>query len=118
MNPRAVNRLHDALDAARLAQRFLGSMPLGTYSSDSLVQSAVERQLGIVGEALNAALRDASELVDAIPGVRRWVGMRNILIHAYPDVNPGLVWATIVEDVPVLIDVLERILSERTDGAP
>lgn len=92
-------------------------MPLRDFSADGLVQSAVERQLLTVGEALNAALRDAPELADAIPRIRRWVGMRNILIHAYPDINPELVWATVVEDIPALIDAVERILSERTDGA-
>jgi uncharacterized protein with HEPN domain len=117
MNPRAANRLRDALDAARLARRFLDSMSLEAYSSDLLVQSAVERRLEIVGEALNAALRDAPELADAIPRIRRWVGMRNILIHAYPDINPELVWATVVQDVPALIAVLERILNER-EGEP
>lgn len=58
MNSRAVNRLHDAVDSARLARHFLGNMPLSEYISVLLVQSAVERRLGIVGEALNAARRD------------------------------------------------------------
>lgn len=117
MNRRAANRLHDAVEAARLAHRFLDAMPLERYVSDLIVQSAIERKLEVVGEALNAALRDEPGLVEAIPGIRRWVGMRNVLIHAYPDINPELVWATVVQDVPALIDGLERILSERADGA-
>lgn len=116
MNRRAANQLHDAVEAARLAHRFLDAMPLDRYVSDPLVQSAVERKLEVVGEALNAALRDEPGLVDAVPGIRRWVGLRNILIHAYPDINIELVWATVSQDVPALIATLERVLNERADG--
>ena len=38
------------------------------------------------------------------------VGMRNRLVHAYFDVDIGLVWRTVQEDLPPLIAQLERIV--------
>ena len=36
--------------------------------------------------------------------------MRNRLVHAYFDVDIGLVWRTVQEDLPPLIAQLERIV--------
>ena len=44
--------LWDALHAGRLVQRFVGGTTFDAYDTDDLMRSAVERQLGIVGEAL------------------------------------------------------------------
>ena len=38
------------------------------------------------------------------------VGMRNRLVHAYFNVDIGLVWQTVQEDLPPLIAQLERIV--------
>jgi uncharacterized protein with HEPN domain len=35
------------------------------------------------------------------------------LIHAYFDVNPNVVWATVQSDLPPLIAALEGVLGER-----
>jgi len=35
--------------------------------------------------------------------------MRNRLIHAYFDINLDLVWDTVVDDVPPLVAVLEKV---------
>lgn len=40
----------------------------------------------------------------------RHIGMRNRLIHAYFDVNLEILWKTVTEDLPGLIDELEKIL--------
>jgi len=39
-------------------------------------------------------------------------GMRNRLIHAYFDVNARLVWDTVTDDLPPLIEQLTAILAE------
>jgi uncharacterized protein with HEPN domain len=43
-------------------------------------------------------------------------GMRNWLIHAYWDVNPGLVWSTVTEDLRDLQRILEALLTEAQGG--
>lgn len=66
MNPRAVNRLLDALDSARTVQHFVEDYALSTYTDSRLVRSAVERELGIIGATLGYAPRDESGVV-ALP---------------------------------------------------
>ena len=39
------------------------------------------------------------------------VGMRDRLIHGYFDINLDVVWETVTEDLPPLIDQLEGILT-------
>ena len=45
----------DAFEACERVQGFLKSIPIGTFLTSDLLRSAVERQLEIIGEALNAA---------------------------------------------------------------
>jgi len=40
------------------------------------------------------------------------IGMRDRLIHGYFDVNLDVVWETVTNDLPPLIEKLEKILSK------
>ncbi len=39
------------------------------------------------------------------------IGMRNIMIHNYDDVDINIVWETVQNDIPVLISVLKDLFS-------
>lgn len=54
MNPRMIKRLEDAIEAYERVQGFLKNIPIDTFLGSELLRSAVERQLEIIGEALNA----------------------------------------------------------------
>jgi hypothetical protein len=56
MPPKATRRLGHALQAISSIQRYTAIAPLQESLSDDLTRSAVERQLGIVQEALRVAL--------------------------------------------------------------
>ena len=102
--------LWDALHAGRLVQRFVDGTTFDEYDTDDLLRSAVERQLGIVGEALNKLTKvdpiTAAEL-DELP---RIVGFRNVLVHGYATVDNHLVWRIIEDHLPALLDRLEELL--------
>ena len=38
------------------------------------------------------------------------IGMRNVLIHQYGEVDPSVVWETVQRDLPPLIVLLRRVL--------
>ena len=38
------------------------------------------------------------------------IGMRNILIHEYDDVDLSVVWDTVQNDLPTLIKVIEPLV--------
>jgi uncharacterized protein with HEPN domain len=100
-------------EAIDLIQQYLGgpTAPLDRdrFYTDSLTQDAVIRRLETLGEATNhlsAELRSRHPEVDW-PKV---TGFRNILAHAYMDLELDLIWKTIVEDLAALKAVAESEL--------
>jgi uncharacterized protein with HEPN domain len=77
------------LDAVANVEAFVGDATADGYARDALLRSAVERQLEIIGEALNQLSRVAPEIADRIPELRRIVAFRNLLIHGYAAVDHG-----------------------------
>jgi hypothetical protein len=69
MHPEATRRLGHALQAVGSIQRYTANAPLQESLSDDLTRSAVERQLGIVQEALRVALLEEPCLRQIWPDV-------------------------------------------------
>lgn len=104
--------LWDARDAARRVTEFLGGMDEIGYLADPLRRSAVERQLEIVGEALNNLRRVDPETAEAVPDLNRIVGLRNVLAHGYAVLDDAIVWAAAHDRVPDLIHALDGLLGD------
>jgi uncharacterized protein with HEPN domain len=113
---RAAKYLWDARHAAELVAQFASGKDLDGYLADAMLRSAVERQLGIVGEALAALRRAEPALAAAIPELRRVVAFRNILVHGYAGVDDRLVWEVVERDLPGLREDLARLLGEAGEG--
>jgi len=103
--------LLDILEAARLIQTFISDMSSLEFESDLLRQSAVIRQLEIVGEATKRLSEKFRKAHPDIPW-RNLAGMRDILIHAYNHVDTEEVWNAAIESVPKLIAEIESIISD------
>ena len=69
MNPEASRRLGHALQAISSIQRYTANAPLQESLGDNLTRSAVQRQLGIVQEALRVALVEQPSLRQIWPDV-------------------------------------------------
>jgi hypothetical protein len=69
MHPEATRRLGHALQAVGSIQRYTANAPLQESLSDDLTRSAVQRQLGIVQEALRVALLEEPFLRQIWPDV-------------------------------------------------
>ena len=63
------------------------------FRNDLKTQSAVERQLGIIGEAVNKFDKLYPE--STLENAKKIVGFRNRLIHAYDAVDCSMIWAII-----------------------
>jgi uncharacterized protein with HEPN domain len=111
MNPRIIKRLEDAIEACERVQGFLKNIPIDTFLGSELLRSAVERQLEIIGEALNAASKADKSLVYVIPDLPRIVGLRNRLIHGYDAVDAEIIWDVVKHNVPILVRQLKRGLA-------
>ena len=57
-----------------------------------MLQSAVERQLEVLGEALTVLRRIDPVVASTIPDLNRAVVLRNVLIHGYATVDHRIVW--------------------------
>ena len=110
--------LADAAAAAEAVVTFCADRTLSSYRADLMLRSAVERQLEILGESLGQLAKANPELGARIPELRRIVGFRNFLAHAYGAVEDDVVWAIVQSDVPALRSVLEVLLLELDAGDP
>ena len=113
-DPRAF--LWDVRQAADSIAEFIRGRTEAQYSTDALLHSAVERQLEIIGEALNQLHKSEPKTAARIPHLRQIVGLRNILIHGYAVVKHDLIWRSVREDLPQLratVDALLKELGER-----
>lgn len=101
--------LKDILIAARLVQRFVAGITLEDFESDIMRESAVARQLEIIGEATKNVSAEFRVAHPEIPW-RKMAGMRDLLIHAYRKVDPAAVWQAATGAVPALISALEPLV--------
>lgn len=80
------------------------------YESNKLLRRGVERELEIIGEAVNRILKIDPE-VD-ISNSRWIVTLRNWVIHADNNVDNVIIWGIIDKDLPLLkkqvSDLLEK----------
>jgi uncharacterized protein with HEPN domain len=77
--------------------------------ADWIANAALIRQLEVIGEAASRVSQGTPAQLPAVPW-RAIVAMRNRLIHAYDVIDPDAVWRAASEDVPALLDELERVL--------
>jgi len=101
--------LSDILRSIELIEQFTATVNnYNDYSSDLKTQSAVERQLGIIGEAVNKFDKLFPEIT--LENARRIVGFRNRLIHSYDAVDSSMIWAIIKRHLdPLKAEVTEII---------
>lgn len=70
------------------------------YENNSMLQDAVERNIEIMGEAMNRLLNSGAEL--NISNARRIVDARNKIIHGYDEIENVQIWGIIINSLPVL----------------
>lgn len=108
MTEKSTKYLYDILEAIKLIADFIGeSKDFNIYNNDKKTQSAVERQLVIIGEALNKFRQ--SELEINIQNDKQIIGFRNRLVHAYDSIDNAIVWAIInvhLEKLKLEIEIL------------
>ncbi|NEQ46804.1 MAG: DUF86 domain-containing protein [Leptolyngbya sp. SIOISBB] len=113
-NNRDISSLWDMVNAIHRIQEFTANMTYSAYLDSALVQSAVERQLEILGEAgrrLSDEFRQAHPKIDW----RRIIGLRNILIHRYDEIRQQTIWQTVISELEPLLTQLEHLLPSYPD---
>jgi uncharacterized protein with HEPN domain len=101
--------LVDIVEAAKLAVHYIAGKTHEEFLHDTLCQDAIIRRLEIIGEA---ARRLSPAVRTTLPELtwNAMIGMRNLLIHEYDDVDLSIVWDTVKSDLPALINALEPLV--------
>lgn len=78
------------------------------FMADRKTQSAVIRQLEVIGEAVKNLSPELTQSETGVPW-RQIAGARDRLIHAYFSVDLDAVWSMVERDLPTLRVNFERI---------
>lgn len=108
MTEKSKKYLSDILMAIDLIEKFTVDITnFKIYQNDLKTQSAVERQLGIIGEALNKLKKIEPDL--EIENAKQIIGFRSRLIHAYDSIDDSIVWAILNRHLNKLkVEILEK----------
>ena len=110
MTDKGKKYLTDVLMAIELVEEFtVGINDYNSYDSDLKTQSAVERQLAIIGEALNHFRR--TEPSTPIENDRQIISFRNRLVHAYDNLDNSIIWAILTRHLNPLKSEVQRLLA-------
>jgi len=80
------------------------------FQKDLKTKKAVERNLEIIGEALNRILNKVPNI--PITDSRKIVDTRNRIIHSYDSVTEDVIWLIAIKYLPILKDEVEILLKE------
>jgi len=103
--------LSDILAAIQLIEDFTDGLDsYQRYVADYKTQSAVERQLGIIGEAVNRFRKiSPNKRIEQADNI---VGFRNRIIHAYDAVDSAIIWTIINKHLqPLKTEITEFLNS-------
>jgi uncharacterized protein with HEPN domain len=82
---------------AFLIQRFFSELP---YLADEGKTIAVEKEID-------------SDILSRIDNWREIIGFRNVIAHGYDVVKDEIVWESIINDIPLLLNQLKDIANNR-----
>ncbi len=95
----AIHSVDEHLEGRRIFQE---------YQNNKTRRRAVERELEIIGEAVNKLLK----INPAIPltHARIMVDLRNRVIHVYDSIDETIIWKIVVKDLPLLLEEVNILL--------
>ena len=98
-------------DECEFILKYTSNLTYDEYFKNELLLKALERCLGIIGEAAN---KIDYEFARNYPEVewRKMAATRNIIVHNYTGIDYEVMWQIITEDIPELEFQIKNILNE------
>lgn len=112
MDRRICKYLTDILNSITEIESFMVDRPreYETFCNDTLFRRGVERNIEIMGEAMNQVLKLNPTI--KITSARKVVDTRNYVIHAYDSLRPDILWSIVINNLPLLKQEVESLLGE------
>jgi uncharacterized protein with HEPN domain len=110
--------LFDILKAIEEIESFFEGKPKSylDYCNDIKTKRAVERNIEIIGEAMNRILKENPKF--EIENARNIVGTRNRIIHSYDSISDDMIWSIIINSLPKLKLEIVGLLQTRDLSRP
>lgn len=80
------------------------------YRQNLMLKRAVERDLEIIGEAMNRILTRDETFHLKITNAKSIVGLRNQVIHAYDSISDESIWSILTNHLPKLKEEIEALI--------
>ena len=111
---RAQDYLEHIFAAIERIRRYIDDKSSSDFMADTLLQDAVLRNLGVIGEAARRLAVDSPDyaaLHSEIP-LAKINATRNRIIHAYEEVDLDIIWNLVMFDISELRPRIVAALSE------
>jgi uncharacterized protein with HEPN domain len=104
--------LSDVLQSIDEIESYFEGQPkvFAEYKNDGRTRRAVERNIEIIGEAVNRILKFDPEF--KIENARNIIGTRNRIIHSYDAISDELIWSIIINHLPLLKIEVNELMKE------
>ena len=103
--------LFDIQSSIFLIESFLKEInTFDDYQRDLKTQSAVERQLAIIGEVVNKLKQEDSSYT--LLHAKQMIDFRNRLIHSYDNIDNSIVWVILKKHLPILKEEIENFINK------
>ena len=113
MQPKIPKYLDDIRDAAQFVLDLVRGRSLDDYRRDRVLRQTIERNFEIIGEAMNRIAKLDPDAAARIGNYPRIIAFRNVLTHGYDLIEDDRVWIVIQNELPALLEQVERLLNER-----
>ena len=109
--PKEFTRLRHMRNYACEASELIKGKGRKDLDSERLLSLALIRLLEMIGEAANRVSPEFQSRHPSIPW-SQIIGLRNRLIHGYDALDMDILWQVLRQDLPILIEELNGILTE------
>jgi uncharacterized protein with HEPN domain len=105
-------RVQDILESITEIEESVRGITFEDFAKNQMLMKAVLYDLIIIGEASSHIPNEIQSRYPLVPW-RLMKGMRNVATHEYFQMDLRRVWATIQEDLPLLVPQLQNILEDK-----
>ena len=83
------------------------------YRDNLMLKRAVERDLEIIGEAMNRIITRDNSFEIKITNAKAIIGLRNQVIHAYDNISDETIWSIMTNHLPKLKIEIKNLIAEK-----
>ena len=104
--------LYDILQSIEEIDSYFSERPkiFEDYLKDIKTKRAVERNIEIIGEAINRISKKDGKF--ELANAQKIIGTRNRIVHGYDKISDDLIWSILINHLPKLKTEVQTLLSK------